>query len=100
MERGASVKTQILEVTYDPQAKASYIALRNEPVAKTVEYADFINLDLDAKGRLVGIELLWVRPRMVTVQIHHKLAQLATKYHVPYLRRLHPEKLAEILQPA
>ena len=94
------MKTQILEVTYDPQAKASYIALRNEPVAKTVEYADFINLDLDAKGRLVGIELLWVRPRMVTVQIHDKLAQLATKYHVPDLRRLHPEKLTEILQPA
>lgn len=94
------MKTQILEVTYDPQAKASYVSLSNEPVAKTVEYADFINLDLDTKGRLVGIELLWVRPRMVAVQIHHKLSELATTYHVPDLRRLHPEKLAEILQPA
>jgi uncharacterized protein YuzE len=91
---------KILEVTYDPQAKASYIALSDERVVKTVEYADFVNLDLDSKGRLVGIELLWVRPRKVTIQIHRKLSQLAQEYHIPELRRLHPEKLAEVLQPA
>lgn len=91
---------KILEVTYDPQAKASYIALSDEPVAKTVEYADFINLDLDKRGRLVGIELLWIRPRKVTIQIHQKLDRLADEYHLPELRRLHPEKLAEVLQPA
>ena len=94
------MKTRILEVTYDPQAKASYIALSDEPVAKTVEYADFINLDLNSKEQLVGIELLWVRPRKVTVQIHQKLNRLAEEYHLPILRRLHPEKLAEVLQPA
>ena len=91
---------KILEITYDPQAKASYIALSDEPVARTVEYADFINLDLNKKGDLIGIELLWMRPRKVTVQIHQKLEQLASEYHMPELRRLHPEKLAEILQPA
>lgn len=91
---------KILEITYDPQAKASYICFSEKPVAKTVEYADFINLDLDDKGHLLGIELLWVRPRKVTVQIHQKLAQLAREYRMPELRRLHPEKLAEILQPA
>jgi len=91
---------KILEITYDPQAKASYISLSDEPVARTTEYADFINLDLDKKGDLVGIELLWMRPRKVTVQIHQKLEQLAHEYHMPELRRLHPEKLAEILQPA
>lgn len=91
---------KILEVTYDPQAKASYIALSDEPVAKTVEYADFINLDLDKRGRLVGIELLWIRPRKVTIQIHQKLDRLADEYRLPELRRLHPEKLAEVLRPA
>lgn len=91
---------KILEVTYDPQAKASYISFSDNPVTKTVEYADFINLDLDEKEHLIGIELLWVRPRQVTVQIHRKLNQLAREYHMPELRRLHPEKLAEILQPA
>ncbi len=91
---------KILEITYDPQAKASYIALSEKSVSKTVEYADFVNLDLDSKGDLVGIELLWVRPRKVTVQVHRKLAQLAEEYRIPELRRLHPEKLAEILQPA
>ena len=94
------MSTKILEVTYDPQAKASYIALSDERVAKTVEYTDFINLDLDTKGHLVGIELLWLRPRKVTVQIHRKLNQLADEYRLPILRRLHPEKLAEVLQPA
>ena len=100
MEGGFSVKVKVLEVTYDPQAKASYIVLSDEPVAKTVEYADFINVDIDSKGGLVGIELLWIRPRKVTVQIHRQLDQLAQEYHLPILRRLHPEKLAEILQPA
>ena len=94
------MKTKILEITYDPQAKASYIALSDEQVAKTVEYADFINLDLNAKGHLIGIELLWVQPRKVTVQIHQKLNSLADKYHIPDLRRLHPEKLAEVLRSA
>jgi uncharacterized protein YuzE len=94
------MKLKILEVTYDPQAKASYISLSDRPIAKTLEYADFINLDLDAHNGLVGIELLWVRPRKVTLQIHRKLNQLAEEYNVPGLRRLHPEKLAEILQPA
>lgn len=94
------MKLKILEITYDPQARASYISLSDEPVAKTVEYADFINLDLDARGRLIGIELLWIRPRKVTVQIHEKLNRLAQKYHIPDLRRLHPEKLAEVLHPA
>lgn len=91
---------KILEITYDPQAKASYISLSDESVARTIEYADFINLDLNKKGDLIGIELLWMRPRKVTVQIHQKLEQLAREYHMPELRRLHPEKLAEILQPA
>ena len=94
------MKTKILEITYDPQAKASYIALSDEPVAKTVEYADFINLDLDKQGHLIGVELLWIRPRKVTLQIHQKLDRLAQEYHVPDLRRLHPEKLAEVLQLA
>lgn len=91
---------RVLEVAYDSQAKASYIALNDEPVAKTLEYADFINLDLNKRGDLIGIELLWMRPRKVTVQIHQKLEQLAREYHMPELRRLHPEKLAEILRPA
>ena len=94
------MNAKILEVTYDPQAKASYIALSDEAVANTVEHNDFINVDLDSKGRLVGIELLWIRPRKVTVQIHRTLGQLADQYHIPILRRLHPEKLAEVLQPA
>ncbi|MBI3615428.1 MAG: DUF2283 domain-containing protein [Candidatus Omnitrophica bacterium] len=89
-----------MEIAYDIQAKAAYIKLSDDRVAKTIEYADFINLDLDDKGQLVGIELLWVRPRQVAVQIHRKLNQLAREYHMPELRRLHPEKLAEILQPA
>ena len=90
---------KILGITYDPQAKASYISFSDKAVAKTIEYVDFINLDLDERGFLLGIELLWVRPRQVTVQIYRKLSQLAREYHMPELRRLHPEKLAEILQP-
>jgi len=56
---------KIREVTYDPRARAGYVYFSDKPVAKTVQHSGFINLDLDRKGGLVGIELLWTGSRDV-----------------------------------
>lgn len=55
-----------MEVTYSRAADAAYVYLDDEcpPVAKTVALAPIetggamVNLDFDADGRLIGIEVL------------------------------------------
>jgi uncharacterized protein YuzE len=52
--------------TYDPEADAAYVRLAPEgiAIASTREVAPGVILDLDAAGRLVGIEVLNVRARV------------------------------------
>jgi uncharacterized protein YuzE len=58
--------TQTLRVTYDPEARAGYLYLTDSMRAGEVKYtvplteegAEGINLDFDADGHLIGIELL------------------------------------------
>lgn len=48
-----------MRITYDPKVDAAYIYLsgnRREP--ETVEFDEDINLDFDAGGRLLGVEVL------------------------------------------
>ncbi len=48
-----------MRVTYDPEVDAAYIYLKREPVLKTEVVTDAVNIDLDADGNLIGIEILW-----------------------------------------
>jgi uncharacterized protein YuzE len=60
-----------LRITLDDEADAAYIYLADEPVlgwhvTKTVsvptnEIGGLVNLDVDAKGRMIGIEVLDAR---------------------------------------
>lgn len=43
---------------WDEEAQAAYIVLSRNKIARTIEYADNIHLDLDSKGKLVGVEWL------------------------------------------
>ena len=45
------------ETTYDPEADAVYIALADARPREGTEVAPGVVLDLDADGRLVGIEI-------------------------------------------
>ena len=47
-----------MKISFDPLAKAVYIELEKRKVAKTKEFAPEVFLDLDYKGRLIGIEIL------------------------------------------
>jgi uncharacterized protein YuzE len=53
-EREAKAMT---DMTYDPEADAVYIAVGQGKVDRTAETGPFI-YDVDAEGRIVGIELL------------------------------------------
>jgi uncharacterized protein YuzE len=53
-------------VEYDTESGAFYVRVTEEPVARTAEVSTFVNVDLDAEGNVVGLELLCV-PAAVTV---------------------------------
>lgn len=54
-------------VEYDTEAGAFYVRVTEAPVARTAEVSAFVNVDLDADGNVVGLELLCV-PAAVTVE--------------------------------
>ena len=45
------------DVTYDPEADAVYVTVGRNKVDRTDEFGPFI-CDVDAEGRVVGIEIL------------------------------------------
>lgn len=47
-----------MKIEYDSFAKALYIRLQEKKVGRTIEVNEDLNLDLDEKGNLVGIEIL------------------------------------------
>jgi uncharacterized protein YuzE len=53
-----------MRITYDPAVDALYIYFREDDVATTQEVAEGVQLDLDAEGRVIGIEILGYRERV------------------------------------
>lgn len=55
----------MISTNYDPEADALYvrIAPKGTPVAETREIEPGVMLDVDAKGSVIGIEVLGVRAR-------------------------------------
>ncbi|MFN3479305.1 MAG: DUF2283 domain-containing protein [Thermodesulfovibrionales bacterium] len=47
-----------MKIEYDRYAKALYIRLQEKERSRTVEINEKLNLDLDEKGNLIGIEIL------------------------------------------
>jgi uncharacterized protein YuzE len=46
-------------VEFDPEVRATYVRLRDDPVARTVEVMDaYCVVDLDAAGEPLGMEIL------------------------------------------
>ncbi|MCX7663530.1 MAG: DUF2283 domain-containing protein [Tepidimonas fonticaldi] len=52
-----------MKVEFDPQADAMYIRLREGEVADSDEVRPGVIFDLDAEGRVLGIEMLDVSTR-------------------------------------
>lgn len=63
-----------MKIEYDPQADAMYIRLRDGTVAESDEVRPGVVFDLDAQGRVLGIEMLDVsertdNPREIAMQL-------------------------------
>ncbi len=57
----------MIKTSYDPQSDALFVWLAPEPIrsADTREVAPGIMLDFDAEGRVIGVEILDVRERVI-----------------------------------
>ncbi|MDI6760713.1 MAG: DUF2283 domain-containing protein [Candidatus Brocadiaceae bacterium] len=60
-----------MRITYDPQADAMYIKLKEGPFARNEEIKEGLILDLGPKGELLGIEILEVSLRYSLKEISH-----------------------------
>ncbi|MDO8552975.1 MAG: DUF2283 domain-containing protein [bacterium] len=53
-----------MKATYDKEADAMNIRVKNGKVYKTLEISDSILVDVDKKGRALGVEILFVSSQM------------------------------------
>ncbi len=61
----------MIDYTFDDEASAAYLRLRDCVIQRTVEISDQVNLDLDSTGTVVGVELLGISTdRRFTVSSH------------------------------
>ena len=47
-----------MKIEYDREVDALYVRLQEKYVARTVEIEEGLNLDLDDRGKLIGLEIL------------------------------------------
>lgn len=53
-----------MKIRYDPDADAMYIKLEDEDIKVSRQIDKNTILDYDSKGKLIGIEILFVKERM------------------------------------
>ena len=58
-----SVKRGSTVITYDSEADAAYFRIRRGKVAKTMKLDSWLLADVDKKGALLGVEMLFVSLR-------------------------------------
>ncbi|MDO8569212.1 MAG: DUF2283 domain-containing protein [bacterium] len=58
-----SVKHGSTLVTYDKEADAAYFSVKKGKVARTVQLDDWLLADVDKRGALIGVEMLFVSLR-------------------------------------
>lgn len=77
-------------ISFDTEAKAVYIELKDSKVAKTREFAPEVFLDFDEADNLLGIELL--NPGKL------ELRKIAKKFNIPQLRKIPTKPVQQIYQ--
>ena len=53
-----------MHITYDPEADALYVSLRDAPAEDAVEIEEGVTVDLDTDGHIIGLEVLDARERI------------------------------------
>ena len=60
-----------MRMTIDQEADALYIRFDEAKIVESEEVSDGIILDFDANGRVVGLEMLYVRERFPNTDLSH-----------------------------
>ena len=58
-----SVEHEGTLITYDKEADAAYFKVKKGRVARTIKLDDWLLADVNRKGVLLGVEMLFVSPR-------------------------------------
>jgi uncharacterized protein YuzE len=58
-----------MKITYDPDVDALYIQLREVPASDSVDIEECVTVDLDAKGHIIGIEVLDASERLTPEEL-------------------------------
>jgi len=58
-----------MKITYDPEADALYIALRDVPAADGIDIEEGVSVDLDKNGHIIGIEILDASERLTPEEL-------------------------------
>lgn len=66
-----------MNIRIDTDARAIYLEFRHEKASRTVEFAAETFVDLDSRGRLLGVELL--NPGTLELQVR----RIAKHYRIP-----------------
>lgn len=53
-----------MNITFDRKADLGYIKLSRKKTSKTISVSDYCNVDIDAHGGVIGIELLFISQYM------------------------------------
>jgi excisionase family DNA binding protein len=53
-----------MNITFDRKADSGYIKLSRRKINNTIPVSDYCNVDIDAQGGVVGIELLFISQYM------------------------------------
>lgn len=77
-------------IEYDTDHEVLYLGIHEGKIASTVEYHDELYVDLDKNGKLLGIEIL-------NLEDCRYIPQIARKYSLHGINRLHPEYLKKVL---
>ena len=68
-----------MKITYDKQADAMYIYLSGGKVKETVEVNPRMIIDVGERGKIIGIELLFVSERMPKSVLHSRVVRLPVR---------------------
>ena len=58
-----------MKITYDPEADALNIALRNVPAVDGIDIEEGVSVDLDKDGHIIGIEILDASDRLTPEEL-------------------------------
>jgi len=59
-----------MKITYDSQADALYIGLRDTQAHDNVDIEEGVSADLDAAGHVIGFEILDASKRLTPAELH------------------------------